>query len=81
MLSESTAHLVEQKGAVLGEHELVHIKGADKRVSARRLLGMGNGLVLARVLSRVLSVGGGRCPPLKGCGTVRSTATALWSPW
>ena len=36
----------------------------------------GNGLVLARVLSRVLSVGGGRCPPLKGCGTVRSTTTA-----
>src|SRR5271165_1107458 len=27
MLSESTAHLVERKGAVLGEHELVHIKG------------------------------------------------------
>jgi len=38
MLSESTAHLVEQKGAVLGEHESVHIKGVDARVPARRLL-------------------------------------------
>jgi class 3 adenylate cyclase len=38
MLSESTAHLIEQKGAVLGEHELVHIKGVDARVPARRLL-------------------------------------------
>ena len=40
MLSESTAHLVEQKGAVLGEQELVHIKGVGARVPARRLLRM-----------------------------------------
>ena len=39
MLSESTARLVEH-GAVLGEPELVHIKGADAPVPARRLLGM-----------------------------------------
>ena len=38
MLSESTAHLVEQKGAVVGERESVHIKGVDARVPARRLL-------------------------------------------
>ena len=38
MLSESTARLVEHV-AVLGEPELVHIKGADAPVPARRLLG------------------------------------------
>jgi class 3 adenylate cyclase len=37
MLSESTAHLVEH-AAVLADTELVHIKGADNPVPARRLL-------------------------------------------
>ena len=40
MLSASTARLVEGT-AVLGEPELVQIKGADEPVSARRLLRMG----------------------------------------
>jgi adenylate cyclase len=40
MLSESTARLVED-AAVLGEPELVAIKGADKPVPARRLLAAG----------------------------------------
>jgi adenylate cyclase len=40
MLSTSTARLVE-RAAVLAEAELVHIKGADAPVPARRLLGMG----------------------------------------
>ena len=55
MLSESTAHLVEQKGAVLGEHELVHIKGVDAPVPARRLLAIEprHGLV-GRVLSSLV---------------------------
>jgi class 3 adenylate cyclase len=39
MLSESTARLVED-AAVLGEPEIVHIKGADDPVAARRLLGI-----------------------------------------
>src|SRR5271156_3544008 len=39
MLSESTARLVE--GAVLGEPELLRVKGAEEPVPARRLLGMG----------------------------------------
>ena len=39
MLSESTARLVEG-AAVLGEPELVRIKGADEPVPAHRLLGM-----------------------------------------
>src|SRR5271170_6722713 len=39
MLSESTARLVEG-AAVLGEPEMVHIKGAEEAVSARQLLGM-----------------------------------------
>jgi class 3 adenylate cyclase len=46
MLSESTARLVEH-AAVLGEPELVRIKGADEPVLARRLMGIGprDGLV------------------------------------
>ncbi len=39
MLSVSTARLVEGR-TVLGDTELVRIKGSDKPVSARRLLGM-----------------------------------------
>jgi class 3 adenylate cyclase len=39
MLSASTARLVEG-AAKLGERELVHIKGVDAPVAARRLLGM-----------------------------------------
>ena len=46
MLSESTARLVEG-AAVLGELELVQIKGADEPVLARRLLGMGEGHLAA----------------------------------
>ena len=38
MLSESTARLVEDR-IVLGEREIVHIKGVDVGVPARRLLG------------------------------------------
>jgi adenylate cyclase len=41
MLSESTARLVKE-AAVLGEPELVHIKGADTPVPARRLLAIGD---------------------------------------
>jgi class 3 adenylate cyclase len=42
MLSESTARLVGHT-AVLGDPELVHIKGADAPVAARRLLAMSSG--------------------------------------
>jgi len=42
MLSESTARLVEG-AAVLGDAELVHIKGADQPVCSRQLLGMSEG--------------------------------------
>jgi adenylate cyclase len=41
MLSESTARLVED-AAVLGDSELVHIKGAATPVPARRLLAIGD---------------------------------------
>jgi len=55
VLSESTAHLVDQKGAVLGALEMVHIKGGDAPVPARRLLAIepGHGLV-GRVLSSLV---------------------------
>src|ERR1700741_2326826 len=42
MLSASTARLVEG-AAILGEFELVQIKGAEEPVPARRLLGMADG--------------------------------------
>ncbi|MGZ4564901.1 MAG: AAA family ATPase [Mycobacterium sp.] len=42
MVSESTARLVEG-GAILGEPEMVRIKGAEDAVPARRLLGMAAG--------------------------------------
>ena len=42
MLSASTARLV-QGDAVLGDPELVHVKGTDQPVAAQRLLGMGEG--------------------------------------
>jgi adenylate cyclase len=41
MLSESTARLVED-AAVMGEPELVHIKGTDAPAPARRLLAIGD---------------------------------------
>jgi adenylate cyclase len=42
MITESTARLVEN-ASVLGETELVHIKGADAAVPARRLLAIATG--------------------------------------
>jgi class 3 adenylate cyclase len=77
MLSASTARLVEG-AATLGEPELVQIKGADAPVPARRLLGMGDGHRAAWRAESNLSVGGGRCRPLKACWTVPSRATAQW---
>jgi Adenylate and Guanylate cyclase catalytic domain/AAA ATPase domain len=41
MLSASTARLVDG-AAALGEPEMVHIKGAEEPVAARRLLGIGD---------------------------------------
>jgi class 3 adenylate cyclase len=48
MVSDSTARLVEN-GAMLAEPELVHIKGAELPVSARRLLGIATGRRADRV--------------------------------
>ena len=60
---------------------MVRIKGADEPVPAHRLLGMANGIALPSVLSRLWSVGGGRCPPSRACWSARSRATARWSAW
>ena len=51
MVSESTARLVE-KGTMLGDPELVHIKGAHDPISARRLLAMVTGQRADRVEPR-----------------------------
>ena len=48
MVSESTARLVEN-GAILGDPELVHIKGTPLPVSARRLLAIATGRRTDRV--------------------------------
>jgi adenylate cyclase len=48
MVSESTARLVE-KSAILGDRELVHIKGAQLPVSTRRLLAIATGRRTDRV--------------------------------
>ena len=53
MLSASTARLVDS-AAVLGEAELVRIKGADEPVRAHRLLGIGE---RHRVVGRAESTG------------------------
>ena len=53
MLSESTARLVEN-AAVLGEPELVQIKGADQPVRARQLLAIGERRPLRRTESELV---------------------------
>jgi class 3 adenylate cyclase len=76
MLSASTARLVEG-AVVLGEPEMVHIKGADEPVAARRLLGIGeHHRAISRAESKLVGRRG-RYPPSRACWTVRSTATAL----
>ena len=80
MLSASTARLVDGTAA-LGEAELVQIKGADKPVAARGCWAWRNGIASSSVPSRIWSVGGGRCPPLRACWTAQSRATARWSAW
>jgi adenylate cyclase len=56
MLSESTAALVANR-AVLGEPELVAIKGADTPVRARRLLGVGENRLARRAESALVGRG------------------------
>jgi class 3 adenylate cyclase len=75
MLSASTARLVDSSSA-LGEAELVQIKGADEPVPARRLWAWRNSTGVSGVLSRLWSVGVGRCRPSRGCWSARSRATA-----
>ena len=53
-----------------------------ERSRAHRLLGMARRASrCVGVLSRIWSVGGGRCPPLRACWSAPSTATARWSAW
>jgi class 3 adenylate cyclase len=77
MLTASTARLVEG-AAILGESELVQIKGADAPVPARRLLGMGDG---HRAVGRAESNLVGRrweMSAVEGLWTVPLTAMARW---
>ena len=79
MLSASTARLVDG-AAALGEPEMVQHQGC-RRAGAPPIgcWAWENGIALSGVLSRIWSVGAGRCPPSKACWTVPSTATARWS--
>jgi class 3 adenylate cyclase len=75
MLSASTARLVD-RAAALGEPELVQSRVP---ISLSRPCGCWawrNGIALSSVASPSWWVGGGRCPPLRACWTVRSRATA-----
>jgi class 3 adenylate cyclase len=58
VVSESTARLV-QDVAVLGEPDMVHIKGADEQVPAQRLLSMAVGHENPGVTTRHWSAGPG----------------------
>ena len=79
MLSASTARLVEG-AATLGDAELVQIKGADAAGAAPSgCWAWRNGVALSGVLSRIWSVGAGRCPPSRACWTAPSMAMARWS--
>ena len=80
MLSDSTARLVEG-AAMLGESELVHIKGADEPVRARRLLSVAEGSArqACRVESGGAALGVGRCR--EPCWIARSMGTVRWSAW
>ena len=67
MLSASTARLVEA-AAVLGDPELVQIKGArSNRSPPNGCWGCRTGIVLSPVLSRLWWVDGGRWPPSRAC--------------
>ena len=61
---------------------MVHIKGADEPVAGPSPVGHGRTTSRSSgVLSRLWSVGGGRCPPSRACWIVQSRATVLWSVW
>ncbi len=79
MVGESTARLVDG-AAALGEPELFGSRVPTSLCAARRLLGIEDHAP-SSVLSRIWWVGDGRCPPLKACWSVRSTAMARWSAW
>lgn len=80
MISESTARLVEN-AAVLGDSELVQIKGTDVAVPARRLLAVGDGRTQSQRREPTLV---GRTWELSirpEFWTRPSTATAAWPEW
>jgi len=79
MLSASTAQLVDSS-AVLGEAVLVQIKGADKPVRARRLLGIGDRHRAGRAESNLV----GRRWEMSAVAGLLDRAidgTARWSAW
>ena len=81
MLSASTARLVESV-ALLGEPEIVQIKGAPEGVAARRLLGMGDQHRVIRRAASNLSVDDGKCRRSRACWNARSPAMAAsWGLW
>ena len=80
MVSDSTARLVDSS-AMLGEAELVHIKGATDPVPAHRLLGMATGRAIGqgRTDFRRTAVGDGCARRRSASG--RSAATEASSAW
>ena len=78
MVSESTARLVEG-GAILGEPEMVRIKGAEDAVPARRLLSVVQGGPVSR--RRRSLAASGNWPRSPRCWSARWLAVAPWLPW
>ena len=80
MLSTSTARLVEGAAALTDPESWFRLK-VRCRCRPVGCWAWATGIVLSGVLSRIWSVGDGRCPPLKACWTVPSTDTARWWAW
>ena len=79
MLSASTARLVDGSAA-FGEPSGSD-QGCRRAGAATACWASATGIAPSGVRSRLWSVGGGRCPRLTACWTVRSMATARWSAW
>ena len=80
MLSESTARLVEG-AAVLGEPQLVNIKGAEEAVPARPLLSVAPQARRTGSGIRPWSAANGNCPRWRRCWIGRLPGADRWSAW
>ncbi len=81
MLSASTARLVDGAADSRRARSWFRSRVPTSRCPPVGCWAWATGIALSGVLSRIWSVGAGRCPPSKACWTAQSTATARWSAW